>query len=256
MNILVANDDGIDSIGLLKLVKELSTIGNVYVCAPNSQRSAYSHHFTLSGKMKFEEKHVDGAVKAYSLGGTPVDCVHCGKQFIFKDINFDLVVSGINTSWNVSSDAIYSGTVAAAREGLIMGIPSIAMSLAAKTYTEEYEYAAKVAKEVALLYLEDENKKEYFLNVNVPNMKESDIKGIRVCDGTGYVKYDEGYYFDEDEDGKYVVLGKGRVTLNIDEHNRYIDINALEDGYISLTPFTLDQTSRGYMQYCKDRYSK
>ena len=99
MNILVSNDDGINSKALRTLVKILSEIGDVYVVAPDSERSANSHHFTMAGRMRIEEKQVDGAKKAYALWGTPCDCIHAGLQFIIRE-KIDLVVSGINKGWN------------------------------------------------------------------------------------------------------------------------------------------------------------
>lgn len=256
MNILVSNDDGINSIGLIKLVKELSKIATVYVCAPDSQRSAYSHHFTLSGKMKIEERIVEGAIKAYALWGTPVDCVRCARLLLFKDIQFDLVISGINSGWNVSSDAIYSGTVAAASEGLLVGVPSIAMSLSTRVHTEDYEYAAKVACDIAIKHVQDPNNKNFFLNVNVPLLKEEEIKGYKICDSFGIVEYDEGYYYSEDKNERFITIGPGTLLLNLDKNDRNIDVHGLEDGYVTITPYTLEQTHKDYVQHVKELYSK
>ena len=128
MNILVTNDDGIKAAGLRAIVKELASLGNVYVVAPNGQCSAYSHKMTLRGSLRFEEREVPGAKKAFALWGTPVDCVHVGCNFLVGE-KIDLVVSGINKGPNLSTDIIYSGTIAAAREAFIHHIPSVALSL-------------------------------------------------------------------------------------------------------------------------------
>ena len=151
MNILVSNDDGINSKALRTLVKYLSELGDVYVVAPDCERSANSHHFSMFGRIRIEEKQLEGAKKAYALWGTPCDCIHAGVQFIFEE-KMDIVVSGINKGWNLSGDAIYSGTVAAAREGYIQGIKSIAFSL--DTFEDkDYTDAAIVARDITKKYI-------------------------------------------------------------------------------------------------------
>lgn len=236
MNILITNDDGINSIGLQTLVKHMSLIGDVYVCAPDSERSAYSHHFTFKGKMKFEVRDLPFAKKAIALWGTPCDCIHCGIQFLYKDIKFDLVVSGINKGWNVLSDAIYSGTVAGAREGFMNGIPSIAVSL--DTFDPfDFNYAASVAQKLALKHVDNKDNKKYFLNVNVPALPTEEIKGIQVCKKIGEVKYDEGYYLEDNDIETFVCIGD--TTKHV-ESPVGSDTKALKDGYVAITPIYVD----------------
>jgi len=253
MNILIANDDGIDSIGLIALVKEFSTIGNVYVCAPDSQRSAFSHHFTLMGKMRLEEREIEGAMKAYALWGSPCDCVRVAALCLYKDIHFDLLISGINRGWNVSSDLIYSGTVAAAREGHMEGIPSMAMSL--NTFEDfDYSYAARIAKNIALRYLDDPLKKDYFLNINVPAIKEEDIKGYRICDRSGTIVYDEGYHVVDEQDGTYVQTGKCTVEVLYGNERERTDIDAMDKGYVRITPLYTNEINHECIDHIKERY--
>ena len=123
MNILISNDDGINSAGINSLAKAFSRLGNVYVVAPEGERSSNSHHLTCVGKVKIEKRDLENAVEAYALWGTPADCVYLGLDFLFKD-RIDLVVSGINIGLNVSTDIVYSGTIAAARARIIASIHS------------------------------------------------------------------------------------------------------------------------------------
>lgn len=236
MNILITNDDGINSIGLQTLVKHMSLIGDVYVCAPESERSAYSHHFTYKGKMKFENRDVPFAKKAIALWGTPCDCIHCGIQFLYKDIKIDLVVSGINKGWNVLSDAIYSGTVAGAREGFMRGIPSLAVSL--DTFDPfDFNYAAGIARELAIKHLNNKDNDKYFLNINVPAIPDEDIKGIRVCNTIGEVTYDEGYYLEDNNIETFVCIGDTQKDIDRPEGS---DTKALQDGYVAISPIFVD----------------
>ncbi len=253
MNILVSNDDGINSKALHTLVKTLSEIGNVYVVAPDSERSANSHHFTMKGSLRIEERQVEGAKEAYALWGTPCDCIHAGLLFIIKD-KIDLVVSGINKGWNTSNDAIYSGTVAAAREGFIYGKKAIAFSL--DTFEDrDYTLAAAISKEIILEYLKHDTP-NYFLNVNIPDCKKEDIKGYKVCEERGLVKYDENYYYTEEFGVKYLNLGKTTVDLKFDPNNTNIDAVAVRNNYVTIVPLDNDQISHSYINELKDIYEK
>ena len=253
MNILVSNDDGINSKALKTLVKVLSDIGDVYVVAPDSERSANSHHFTMSGRMRIEEKQLEGAKKAYALWGTPCDCIHAGLKFIIKE-KIDLVVSGINKGWNTSHDAIYSGTIAAAREGFMQGVQAIAFSL--NTFEDrDYSDAALVAKEIILKYIENKNP-NYFLNVNIPDLPKDKIKGTRVCNSIGRVNYDENYYYQEEFGVTYLTLGDTDVELMFDQNNYDIDCVSLNDGYITVVPLYNDQINHEYINEVKQIYEE
>lgn len=250
MNILISNDDGINSKALKTLVKELSDLGTIYVVAPDSERSANSHHFTISGRMRIEEKELEGAKKAYALWGTPSDCIHCGLQFIIKE-KIDLVVSGINKGWNTTCDAVYSGTVAAAREGFIMGVKSIALSLN-NFEDRDYTEAAKIAKKVVIKYLDDQNSSEYFLNVNIPDVPSGEIKGVKVCDKIGKIGYNENYSYEEEFGVTYVKIGKTELSLDYDHNDLNIDNVAVDSGYITVVPLFNDQINHKYIDYIRD----
>lgn len=245
MNILVSNDDGINSVGLHELVKSLSQIGNVYVVAPDSERSANSHHFTYKGRMRIEQRQVEGAKLAYSLWGTPCDCIHAGLQYIIKE-KIDLVVSGINQGWNVSSDMIYSGTIAAAREGFMQGVPSIAMSL--NTFTgKDFSVASRFAREIASKFINNPNNHSYFLNVNVPDLKYEEIKGIKICDHLSKINYNEGYHIESEFGVDYLATGEATCEIECDKNDDRIDTNALDLGYVTISPLTIDEISHEYV---------
>ncbi|MDO4198462.1 MAG: 5'/3'-nucleotidase SurE [Erysipelotrichaceae bacterium] len=245
MNILISNDDGIECPGILALVDEFSKLGDIYVVAPGVQQSAKSHAFTFKSVMRVEERTIDKVKKAYALWGTPCDCVHIGLEFLIKE-KIDLVVSGINIGKNAGSDVIYSGTCGAAREGLLMGVPSIAVSLddyQAKTY-EDFTYVAYIAGCVAKKYLDSDFSDDYFLNLNVPHLPKEEIKGIRVCDKYGYIEYAENYSFIE-MDGKMCIdIKNGEQEYHFDMNDNDIDASACKNGYITLTPLMADQINR------------
>lgn len=254
MNILVSNDDGINSNALKTLVKELSKIGDVYVVAPDSERSANSHHFTFRGRMRIEEKKLEGAKKAYALWGTPCDCIHAGLQFIIKE-KIDLVVSGINKGWNVISDAIYSGTVAAAREGFIQKVRSIAFSYNSfddKDYTD----ACIISREIIERYIREPHNNEYFLNVNIPDLPKEKIKGIRICDTIGRIEYNEHYSYEEEFGVQFLKLGDSDYIRDYDINDINIDNVSLEQGYVTITPLYNDQVNHKYINELKTKWKE
>lgn len=240
MNILISNDDGINSKALKTLVKSLSEIGDIFVVAPDSERSANSHHFTMKGRMRIEEKQLDGAKLAYALWGTPCDCIHAGIQFIIKE-NIDLVVSGINKGWNTISDVIYSGTVAAAREGFMLGKKAIALSLDSFE-DRDYTDAAEISKQIIKEYIKQESN-DYFLNVNIPDLEKSQIKGYKVCDTLGRIDYYENYHYVEEFGVQYVELGKSELNLMYDKNNMNIDNVAVRNGYVTISALYNDHVN-------------
>lgn len=247
MNILVTNDDGINAKGLRSLVNELSKIADVYIIAPEGERSANSHHITISGRIRYELVEVENAKKAYAVWGTPADCVHGGIRHFIKD-KIDLIVSGINRGPNLSSDIIYSGTIAAAREGYLQGIPSMAVSLC-DFEAKDYELAAVYARQIALKYLEIKDNTHYFISVNIPN--NDDIKGILICDKVVNINYRDEFV-EEIEDGKNYINIKGidRI-IDYDKNDLRIDLSAIEANYISISPLANMHISRNHIDSIK-----
>ncbi len=233
IRVLITNDDGIESNGLQALVEEFSRIGDVYVVAPEGERSSNSHHLKLRGKVRIEERKLKGALKAYALWGTPADCVHLSLRFLFKD-QIDLVVSGINRGLNVSSDLIYSGTAAAAREAYIQGIPSVAVSLQF-SLDNDFRTAARYARILGMKYLENK-KKDYYLNINVPDLKDEDIKGVLVCDRLTRITYSENITMGSEDGENFINIVSSHMKPNEDTEDLRIDRNAVGMGYVAISP--------------------
>lgn len=248
MNIFITNDDGINAEGIKILAQEISKIANTYVVAPDSPRSASGHAITLHKPILINDEFIAENVDAYSTSGTPADCVKVGIEAILKDVEIDLVLSGINNGPNLGNDVLYSGTVAAAIEGLIERKPSIALSCnSSKVSTEEYEEAAKYT--VALIQkLEGNLDKldEIILNVNFP---KGDKKGVKIT------KLGERVYNNVMDDRKslrgqrYIWMGGDLADVPQDKDS---DIVAVENGYVSITPVHIDMTNLSKMKTLKD----
>ena len=238
MNILLCNDDGIESKGLLTLAEVLSDVADIYVVAPEGERSSYSHHLSIRGRVRYEERKLPFAKKAFALWGTPADCAHLGLKFLI-DEKIDLVISGINRGVNASTDIIYSGTIAAAREAYIYHVPAMALSRDGFESTDYYA-AAKYGKLIALKYMNAKDNADYFLNVNVPDLCEDQIKGICICDRVGRMIYHDSYS-QEKEDGKdYIRINPSVVEFEGDRDDLRIDMTAVRNGYVAVSPMSND----------------
>jgi 5'-nucleotidase len=230
--ILISNDDGMQGPGLRPLIRELSKIAKVYVIVPKNQMSGTGHGISLAKYKKVEKIEKDFYI---IKSGTPADCVKYGLYFLFKN-EIDLVVSGINTCPNLGQDVIYSGTVGAAREGAMKGVASIAIS-AAEMYAKEYDHSARFTREIAEKILK---KKKFFkgicLNINIPK----DYKGIKIVH-LGVSDYNENVETVVDKKGNFSYRLSGRYISG--KKNRGSDVDAIDKGYISITPLQIDQTN-------------
>lgn len=246
MKILVANDDGIKAEGLNVLVKHLAKVGEVFVVAPDSQRSGASHSITMNKKLYFAEEKVDGATKAYSFTGTPADCVKLGLELLKNDgIEIDYVLSGINHGGNLGTDTLYSGTVGAAREGLINGKMSIAVSVNSHEPKHGFEYAAKLAADtVSKLEAVKRDEVICMLNINAPDLPAEDIKGLKVTK-LGIRDYADWFNPIACEDGK-IEICYGGEPVSFDEESsgrcEMADVIAMDLGYATITPLNYDLT--------------
>ena len=245
LRVLITNDDGIESRGLQALVEEFSSIADVYVVAPEGERSSTSHHLTLRGKVRIEEREMKGTVKAYALWGTPADCVHLSLCFLYKN-QIDLVVSGINRGLNVSSDLIYSGTAAAAREAFIQGVPSIAVSLQLSV-DNDYRTAAKYARVLGMKYLKN-RKKDYYLNINVPDLKEEEIKGVLICGKAVKIDYSENISMRSEDGKEYIDILSSHMKPYRDTDDLRVDRNAVVAGYVALSPLGNEHILSGCLE--------
>lgn len=234
MLILVTNDDGVHSQGLIVLYRAMKEIGDAYIVAPDRERSAVGHSLTLHRPLKVEElrEHV------YSINGTPTDAVVIGVNKILPE-RPSVVVSGINRGGNLGDDITYSGTVSAAIEGTILNIPSFAISMPGdKNF--HFDTAAHYAKVIARYILEKSLPYDTFLNVNVPNLLKSQVKGIRFT-RQGRRTYDNSIkdvYSPRGE--RHFWIGGGTPYW---EQSEDTDIFAIERGYVSVTPIHLDLTN-------------
>ncbi len=240
--ILISNDDGIHAEGIKALAEAMEAIGEVYVVAPDRERSAASHSLTLHRPLRVSKV----SERCYAVDGTPTDCINLAVNGVLG-FTPDLVVSGINRGGNLGDDITYSGTVSAAMEGTLLGIPSFAISLVLD-YDEEGDYrpAARFATRLASYILDHGLPKDTLLNVNVPNV--ADIKGYRITK-QGRRIYGEAIVEKVDPRGKkYYWIGTNS-TKWYDEAES--DFKAIEDHYISVTPIHLDLTNYASMEELK-----
>lgn len=233
MHILVTNDDGIYSPGIRALADQLSLIGHVVVVAPDRERSAVGHSLTLHSPLRAEEIQPG----YYSVDGTPTDCVNLGISHLLGTVP-DLVVSGINRGGNLGDDISYSGTVAAAKEAALMGVPSIAVSLEKGPFEyRDFEPAAIFTAQLGSRMPQLDLESEIVLNVNVP---VAPFRGARLT-RQGKRVYEKAVVEKLDPRGrKYYWLGGGELGHEEEEGT---DFHAIHSGFVSITPLRLDQTS-------------
>ena len=240
--ILVTNDDGIHSAGIIALAEALETLGEVLVVAPAHEMSAASHSLTLTRPLRIER--IDD--RHYSIDGTPTDCVTLAMNHLLKDGLPDIVVSGINKGGNLGEDVSYSGTVAGALEASIYGLPGIAVSLVQRT-NFDFLSAAKFATELARRVLGDGLPRGTLLNVNVP---PGPIRGVRVTrQGTKNIRPNiiEGT---DPRQRKYYWIGEESLAWNEEAGTDY---EALGQGLVSITPLRTDLTDYGVLEEFKLR---
>jgi len=238
--ILVTNDDGVLAPGLQALAEELARVGRVAVVAPDRDNSAASHSLTMQRPLRVKKLSED----RYSVDGTPTDCVILAVGKILKKTPA-LVVSGINPGPNLCDDVSYSGTVSAATEGTMLGIPSFAVSLACEEPCD-YELAARFSGRLAGMVLSQGLPPDTLLNVNVPQGAINDITGIKFT-RQGRRKYEGAIKETSDPWGRdHYWIGGGIPVWDKGEDT---DAQAVKDGYISITPLHLDRTNYGALDY-------
>jgi 5'-nucleotidase len=233
--ILVTNDDGIHSKGIIVLAKALQEIGDVFVVAPDSEKSAIAHSLTLHRPLRVEKIKKN----FYAVDGTPADCIHLGVNTILPK-RPQLIVSGINKGGNLGDDVIYSGTVSAAFEGTLLGIHSFAISLVSRSQFK-FDVAARFALKVARYIIKQGLPKNTFLNINVPNLDEGEIKSYKITQQGRLIHNGDGVIEKMDPRGrKYYWIGGGQLIF---DKGRNTDVEAVSKSYISITPLNLDLTN-------------
>lgn len=243
MNILISNDDGIAANGIRVLTEELSKKHNVYVIAPDRERSAAGHSLTLHTPLRVEEidEAQTGAKKTWVTTGTPGDCVKIGVSAILsKEEQPDFVISGINHGPNLGADILYSGTVSCAMEGAMLGIPSIAVSLASMhSDYEDFRFAAQFTSSLLEKIKEFQFPKKSILNINIPCLQAEDISGVAITE-LGRKLFTNAYEKRIDPRGKvYYWLAGELINEPVDAPT---DIAAIRNNKISITPVTYEMT--------------
>ncbi len=235
--ILISNDDGIDAPGIYALANEMKKLGDVVVAAPDKQQSAVGHAITMNYPLRATKFYKNGKFFGYAIDGTPADAVKLAVSSLLRE-KPDILISGINHGANTAISVIYSGTVSAATEGTILGIPSIAVSLT--TYgPPDFRYAAKVAKRIATSVLKKGLPQGTLLNVNVPPVPEKEIQGIKVT-RQSKAKWNDWFEVRKDPNNKKYFWLTGR--LGTEEKKKDTDLYAIENNFVSVTPIQYDLT--------------
>lgn len=235
MNILISNDDGVLAQGLGILAEACSTLGKVTVVAPDREQSGTSHSLTLHRPLR-ATRRTDGA---YQVDGTPTDCVLLALGALMPD-KPDFVISGVNHGPNMGEDVLYSGTVAAAMEGLAAGIPSVAVSFGSFDLEHLESYRSRLQRLLADVLAVSEFPKETLLNVNLPPVPAEQVKGVKVTHLGSRVFHEEIARMKDPWGRDIYWIGGGHVTWSGGADS---DFQAVRDGYISVTPLHVDMTN-------------
>ena len=251
MRILLTNDDGIHAPGLMTAKKTLDALGEVFVVAPERQRSAAGHAITLHKPLRLTETTLSDGTTGHACSGTPTDCATLGLEIVMEN-RCDVVVSGINSGANLGWDLTYSGTVSAALEGAILGFPSFAISLVLEnggSTPPDYTIAAEFAAQLAAKIVQSHLPKHSILNVNLPNRERHKIQAVAITH-QGRREYVDRIITREDPYGRpYYWLGG---SLREDVPDPGSDVHAILGDCISITPIQLDMTARDQMSTLRD----
>ena len=241
MHILISNDDGFRAAGIQELAEAMLPYGDVTIVAPDGPRSGFSGAITTTQPLRLKHRHTTGSLEVYSCEGTPVDCVKLALNTIFADTRPDLVLSGINHGSNEGICVSYSGTLGAAREGCIYGIPSLAVSLDDTAWHPDFTDSIDYTKKVVELMQQTKLPHQTMLSLNVPKDKP---KGLKICPMT-VGRFVEEFVNSQDGRGKEIHWMTG-YQIPTDEADRG-DWHYLREGWATLTPLQLDTTNHSYI---------
>lgn len=239
--ILLTNDDGIHAEGLRYLKSAAEKIGRASIVAPENEQSAVGHSITLYDPIKAHEVTKNGAFYGYGIGGTPADSVKLALYSLLPRTP-DLVISGINNGANLGINVLYSGTVSAATEAAILGVPAMAVSFDRKK-DPEFEWALPHVQVIAKWVLKTGLPPGVALNVNIPALPPEAVSGYRLT-RQGLTKFRESFEQREDPRGNRYYWLSGEIST--DETDEEIDVTALRQGYVSVTPLFYDLTAHTY----------
>jgi len=238
--ILITNDDGISAPGIQALVEVMRDLGDIAVIAPDKPQSGMGHAITINSTLRINKHKIYNVSEEYSCSGTPVDCIKIAVNRILKR-KPDLIVSGINHGSNMSINIIYSGTMSAAVEGAIEGIPSIGFSLCDHSIDADFTASKVIVKKITENVLKNGLPKDVCLNVNIPPLKLEQLKGIKVCRqarSNWIEELDERH--DPNGQPYYWLTGK---FINFEEGNQETDAWAIDHEYVSVVPVHFDMTA-------------
>ncbi len=247
MEILLTNDDGIYAPAIAVLKETLKDLGNVTVVAPDVEQSGASHSITFNRPIIARKVFLNNTFFGYGISGSPADCVKLAVRELMEK-PADIIVSGINMGANIGINVLHSGTVAAAIEGAIIGIPSLAVSL---EYSEipEIKNAAMFAKNIVAHLTEHTISKGTLLNINIPALQKENIKGVKVTHQHAF-GFNERFDRHTDPDGQtfYWLSGDGKPS----SYGQGTDMEAICNGYISITPLQFDMTNYNALSKISD----
>jgi 5'-nucleotidase len=244
MRLLLTNDDGVNAPGLRALYQGVRDLGEVTVVAPAFERSAVGHAITLSDPLRVSEQEWPDGIRVCGVSGTTADCVKIAVGAILKE-RPDIVLSGINDGANVGTNILYSGTVSAATEAVMLGIPAAALSLASR-HSGNFRPAAAFGRELALRIAQEGLPPGVSLNANIPPLPEEEIRGVAVT-RQGHLRVTE--WFDRRIDPRqstYYWMA-GESTLDESPEGSDFDDAALRAGFISVTPINFDLTAEEHL---------
>lgn len=245
MNIIISNDDGITSNGIIKLAERLAKDNEVLIVAPDGNRSAFSHSLTLSDTITVKEENCIEGCKAFAISGTPADCVKFAK-LKFNDFNADIVVSGINKGHNIGSDILYSGTVSVACEAAFFGHVAFAFSAFSHDDENDFELYSEYAVKLINLLLPISTAGDIW-NINFPDTEKEDIKGVKFTQLGKQVYSDKYVKISENE---YLLTGKRLKHYDNDED---CDVEWIQKGYITVTPILFNKTNYQKIKEIKEK---
>jgi 5'-nucleotidase len=237
MRILLSNDDGILAPGLAALREALLELGEVSVVAPASVQSAAGHSITVAGPLAVRRVHVQGSFFGHAVEGRPADCVKLAITHLLEAPP-DLVVSGINDGANVATNVLYSGTVAAAAEGALLGFPAIAVSME-RGDERDFRRAARISLPIIRRLLEAGLAPGELININLPDLAPGLPKGVRVAPQASRAMEDNFVRFAGPDGRDYYWLAEGRFKHADPSES---DLDALSEGYVAVTPLQFDLT--------------
>lgn len=238
--ILVSNDDGITSRGIRLLTETMSELGEVEVVAPNSPQSGMGHAITIGNTLRLDRNDIFDDVVAYECSGTPADCIKLAKHYVLKNRVPDLVVSGINHGSNSSISVLYSGTMSAAIEAALEGLPAIGFSLCDHNPNAPIEHCRAVIKTIAQQVLNKKLPKGTALNVNIPAYSSQPIQGIKIC-RQAIARWQEKFEERFDPNGRRYFWMAGEFENS--DKGLDTDEAALAANYVSVVPCTYDLTA-------------